>query len=193
MPACVLRQARHISPSVYQQGPSDQVGAQDDATFGLLSIYGVTRQVRILARLRNLADLEARRLCIHVKRVAEFPSGVEVLPPSAGGRETFQFWDDDWSGHSRLCGVFPRFYALSTDPGISVRQAWHDTWVLALPKALADQRVAELLSLQELFANRCSSKAARDAWVWSGPRFTARAAYRLLRDQEDLEDPPLLH
>ena len=61
MLACVLRRARHTSPLACQHGLFDKVGALDDATFGLLIIYGATRQVRILARLRDLADLEARR------------------------------------------------------------------------------------------------------------------------------------
>ena len=57
---------------------------------------------------------------------------------SLGDGEMFRFWDDDWSRHGQLCGVFPCLYALSTDPGGLVRQAWHDTWVLALPSALID-------------------------------------------------------
>ena len=73
-----------------------------------------------------------------------------------------------------------------------MQRARHNAWVLALPKALPDQRVAELLSLQELLADRRLSEAAHDAWVWRGPSFTARVAYRLLRDQEDLEDPLFL-
>ena len=34
VPTCVSRRARHTSPSTYNHGPSDQVGAADDATFG---------------------------------------------------------------------------------------------------------------------------------------------------------------
>ena len=73
-----------------------------------------------------------------------------------------------------------------------MRPAWHDTCVPALPAALTDQRVAEIISLQELLADRGPSEAAPDAWVWTGPHFSARAAYRLLRDQEDSDDPLLL-
>ena len=46
------------------------------------------RQVRILARLGNLADPEAWRLCINVKRAVELLAGAEVLSPSAGNGET---------------------------------------------------------------------------------------------------------
>ena len=34
VPTSVSRRARHTSPSTYQHGPFDQVGAADDATFG---------------------------------------------------------------------------------------------------------------------------------------------------------------
>ena len=73
-----------------------------------------------------------------------------------------------------------------------MRRAWNDAWVPPLPEAVPDQRVAELISLQELLADCCLSEAAHDAWVWSGPSFTTRAAYRLFQDQEDSEDPLIL-
>ena len=73
-----------------------------------------------------------------------------------------------------------------------VRRAWNDAWVPPLLEALPDQQVVELISLQELLADRRLSKATHDAWVWSGPSFTTRAAYRLLRDLEDSEDPFIL-
>ena len=73
-----------------------------------------------------------------------------------------------------------------------LQQAWNDAWVPPLPQALPNQWVVELINLQELLADRRLSEAAQDAWVWSGPIFTTRAAYRLLRDQEYLEDPLIL-
>ena len=109
-----------------------------------------------------------------------------------GNWETFRFWQDNWSGHGHLSGVFPRLYALSMDPRASVQQAWHRAWARALPKALSDQRVAELLRLQELLADQRLSKATQDAWVWNGPSFIVRAVYRLLRDQGAPEDPRFL-
>ena len=102
--------------------------------------------------------------------------------PQLGDGETFRFWDDNWSGHGRLDRIFPRLYALSTDLGVLVQRAWNDSWVLPLLEALPDQQVAELIRLQELLVDCRLSEAAHDAWVWSGPSFTTRAAYRLLRD-----------
>ena len=58
--------------------------------------------------------------------------------PQLGNEETFRFWQDDWLGHGRLCGAFPRLYRLSTEAGGSVWRAWHDTWLPALPAALTD-------------------------------------------------------
>ena len=52
--------------------------------------------------------------------------------------------------------------------------------------------MAELTSLQELLADRRLPEAAQDAWVWSGPSSTTQAAYRLLRDHENSEDPLIL-
>ena len=49
----------------------------------------------------------------------------------------------------------------------------------ALPMALSDQRVAELLRLQELLADQSLSEANKDAWVLSGPSFTVQAIYTL--------------
>ena len=110
-----------------------------------------------------------------------FPQVQRFFQPQLGDGETFRFWDDNWSGHGQLDRLFPRLYALSTDQGVVVRRAWNDAWVLPLPQALSDQRVAELISLQELLADRRLSEAAQDAWVWSGPSFTTRATYILLR------------
>ena len=104
--------------------------------------------------------------------MAEFLAAAEVLPPSVGGRVDLPVVNDDWSRHGRLRGVFPRLYALSTNLGVSVRRAWHDACIPALPEALADQQVAELLSLHELLADRRLLEAAHDAWVWGNPRFT---------------------
>ena len=46
--------------------------------------------------------------------------------------------------------------------------------------------------MQELLADRRLSEAVQDMWVWSGPSFTTQAAYKLLRDQENSEDPLIL-
>ena len=73
-----------------------------------------------------------------------------------------------------------------------MQRAWNDAWVPPLPEALPDQRVAELISLQELLTDRCISKAVQDAWIWNGPSFTTWAAYRRLQDQENPEDPLIL-
>ena len=86
VPAWVSRWARHTSPLAYQHGPFDQVGAPAYATFERLSVYGVTRRVKIVVRLRDLVDPEARRLCNYVERAAEFLAGAEILPPSVRGR-----------------------------------------------------------------------------------------------------------
>ena len=37
--------------------------------------------------------------------------------PQLGNGETFLFLKDDWSGHGRLCGAFPRLYRLSMELG----------------------------------------------------------------------------
>ena len=86
VPSRVTRRARPTSPSPYQHGPSYQVGVLADATFRRLNICGATRRVRILVGLGDLADPEARRLCIFIERTAEFPASIEVLSPSVGGR-----------------------------------------------------------------------------------------------------------
>ena len=132
-------------------------------------------------RRGNFAFISSVRTC--------FTQVQRFFQPQLGDRATFQFSDDNWSGHIRLDRLFPHLYALSTNQGVVVRQAWNDAWVPSLPQALANQRVAELLSLQELLADQRLSEAAQDAWVWSGPSFTTQAAYRLFRDQEKSKDP----
>ena len=76
----------HTSSSAYQHSPSDQVGASDDATFERLSIYDATRRVWILDGLGDLTELEARQLCIYVKRANMFSAGAEVLPLNPMGQ-----------------------------------------------------------------------------------------------------------
>ena len=61
-----------------------------------------------------------------------FPEGAEVHLPATGGQ------GDNWFIHGRLGRVFPRLYALSTDPGVSMQRAGHRAWALALPEALPD-------------------------------------------------------
>ena len=88
--------------------------------------------------------------------------------------------------------TFPSLYRLSPELGNSVPRAWHDAWFPELPAALIDQGVAKLFMLQELLSDRRLVEAAPDMWVWGSSWFSARAAYRLLRDQEVLEDPLIL-
>ena len=83
-----------------------------------------------------------------------FPQVQRFFQPQLGDGETFRLWDDNWSGQGRLDRLFPRLYALSTDQGVVVWPAWNDAWVPPLPQALSDQRVAELISTQELVADR---------------------------------------
>ena len=166
------------------------MGVIDNATVGRLSYGGATRRVLIFARLGYVADPEAGRLRIYVERADVFPACAEALPATYGG--PFDSGMITGQGMADWIGFFPRLHALSTDQGVVVRQAWYDAWVLPLPEALRDQRVAELINLQELLADRRLSEAAQDAWVWIGPIFTNRAAYRLLRDQEYSEDPLIL-
>ena len=49
-----------------------------------------------------------------------FPQVQRFFRPQLGNGETFRFWKDNWSGHGCLSGVFPRLYALSMDPRVSV-------------------------------------------------------------------------
>ena len=60
--------------------------------------------------------------------------------------------------------------------------------IYALPQALSDQRLADLLGLQSQLADIRPLKATRDAWVWWQPRFSAKATYRLLYGQMPPED-----
>ena len=87
-----------------------------------------------------------------------FPQVQRFFKPQLGDGETFRFWCDNWLGHGRLDRLFPCLYALSTDQGVLVRRAWNDAWVPPLPEALPDQRVAELISLQELLTDCCLSR-----------------------------------
>ena len=111
--------------------------------------------------------------------------------PKLGTGESFRFWADEWSGNGRLSQSFPRVFALASDPEGSVRQAWQNAWVPALPAALSDQRVIDLIRLHELLANQRLS-ADPDSWIWSGQNFTVRAVYLRLRERADLEDPLFL-
>ena len=105
--------------------------------------------------------------------------------------EFFLFWANDWSGLGYLRQSFPCLFALSLDQEGTVNQAWHDAWAPALPEALFDQRVGDLLWLQELLADRQPSDRP-DAWIWSEPLFSVRAVYKRLRDQVGPKDSAFL-
>ena len=70
-------------------------------------------------------------------------------------------------------------------------QAWHGVWAPPMPAALSDQRMSELLCLQELLANQRQSEG-QDGWTWCEPRFSVRAAYRRLHAEAGLDDPLFL-
>ena len=120
-----------------------------------------------------------------------FPLIRPFYRPRLGAGEAFRFWLDEWAGHGRLSQIFPRLFALSLDPGESVRRAWQETWTPALREAMSDQRVADFLRLQVLIANSRPSEGA-DGWRWNEPRFSARAVYSRLRAPAEAEAPDFL-
>ena len=112
--------------------------------------------------------------------------------PQLGDGTGFKFWQEDWSGLGRLQDLFPRLYALMPVPEVTVRTQWSDTWCPALPQALSNQRLADLLTLQSRLASMRSTDGTQDAWVWRHSRFSVRAAYCILFGQEPPEDPQLI-
>ena len=124
-----------------------------------------------MRRVRILADLEAWRLRSYVKRAAEFLAGAKILLPSTGGRGDLPVLG------GQLVGTRPTTRGVPSSLGVLMRRDWHDAGVRTSPATLTDQRVAEILSLQELLTDWRSSEAAHDGWVWNGPRFTARVLY----------------
>ena len=186
------RRTRHTPSSAYQHGLLTKwvrrmmQPSEDLASVVLRDGYGHSLDWEMwqIPRRGDSAFMASMR--------TRFPQVQRFFRPQLGNGKTFRFWEDNWSGYGRLSGVFPRLYTLSMDQWASVQQAWHRAWAPALPEALSDQRVAELLRLQELLADQSLSEATQDVWVWSGPSFTVRAVYRLLRDQGASEDPLFL-
>ena len=73
--------------------------------------------------------------------------------PQLGDGTGFKFWQEDWSGLGWLRDLFPRLYALTPVPGVTVRTQWSEAWCPNLPHALSDQRLAYLLTLQSKLAS----------------------------------------
>ena len=112
--------------------------------------------------------------------------------PQLGDGTGFKIWQEDWSGLGRLRDLFPRLYALTPVPGVTVRTQWSDAWCPTLPQALSDQRLVDLMILQSRLASMRLTDGIRDAWIWRHSRFSVRAAYHILCGQEPPEDPPLI-
>ena len=58
----------------------------------------------------------------------------------------------------------------------------------ALPMALSDQRVDDLLNLQYWLVDIRPTVEGRDAWIWRRALFSAKAVYESLRGQSMSED-----
>ena len=76
-----------------------------------------------------------------------FPLVQQYFRPQLGNGAIFRFWEDNWSDLGHLANGFPRLYALAPDPLAIVQSAWTGAWTPALPMALSDQRVDDLLRL----------------------------------------------
>ena len=117
-----------------------------------------------------------------------FPLVQQFFRPQLGNGAIFRFWTDNWSDLGRQDDGFPRLYALAPDPIATVQSAWTGAWSPALPMALSDQRVDDLLCLQARLANLRPSGEENDAWIWRGAVFSTKAAYKSLRGLSALED-----
>ena len=135
-----------------------------------------------------MGDAATGGLPFHCGAAGVFHTNAAFSPPQLGDGTGHRFWQEDWSGLGRLQDLFPRLYALALVPGATVRIQWSDAWCLALPQALSDQRLADLLTLQSWLASMRLTNRVRDAWVWRHSRFSVRAAYRTLCGQEPPED-----
>ena len=81
------------SAAAHQYGSFNQVGASAATTMGGLDFHYVARRVRRRARLADLADSAARRLCIHGLPPAHFLRDAAFLPSSAGNGGDFSLLD----------------------------------------------------------------------------------------------------
>ena len=59
---------------------------------------------------------------------------------------------------------FPRLFALAPDPECSVQRAWHGVWAPPLPAALSEQRMTDILRMQEYLLPRRPAKGG-DWWI----------------------------
>ena len=116
----------------------------------------------------------------------------QLFRPQLGNGAAFRFWEDNWSDQGRLAEDFPRLYALAADPSATVQSAWTGAWTPALPMALSDQRMDDLLNLQSRLAAIRPTVEERDAWIWRRATFSAKAAYESLRGQLTAEDAQTL-
>ena len=121
-----------------------------------------------------------------------FPLMQQFFRPQLGNGADFRFWEDNWSDRGRLAEDFPRLYALASDSSVTVQSAWTGAWTPALPIALSDQRMDDLLILQSRLAAIRPTVEERDAWIWRRAMFLAKAAYASLRGQLMVEDAQTL-
>ena len=74
--------------------------------------------------------------------------------------------------------MFLRFFAISTNLGVTVAKCWDSTWNPTLAGALSDQRVEELLLMQQSLLHKQPQSGAQDGWVWIGAQFSVRGHTR---------------
>ena len=120
-----------------------------------------------------------------------FPLVQQFFRPQLGNGAVFRFWEDRWSDQGRPADSFPRLYALAANQSATVQSAWTGAWTPALPVALSDQRVDDLLNLQSRLADTRPIVEGRDAWIWHRA-ISAKAVYKSLRGQSTSEDAQTL-
>ena len=74
----------------------------------------------------------------------------------------------------------------------TVQSAWTGAWTPALPVALSDQRVDDLLNLQSRLLDTRPIVEGRDAWIWHWAIFSAKAVCESLHGQSTSEDAQTL-
>ena len=81
----------------------------------------------------------------------------------------------EWSDKGCLRGKFPRLSALTPHLQGKVKECWDGGWNPSLAAHLSEQRVGELISMQQMLEGRRPREGDTDGWIWRNEPFSIRS------------------
>ena len=96
------------------------------------------------------------------------------------------------NGKHILREAFPHLFALTPNPNAMVRECWDVAWNPIFDEAISDQRIMELLRMQQFLAHKQPLRGECNGWVWDNAPLSVPKAYARIREGQKVEAPTFI-